>query len=98
MIGFQTPTRRTVIGGLALAGAVSLLPATALSSGADSIRPFRVHVPDEDIVDLKRRLAGARWPLRETAPGDSRVCPSQSSAPWWATGPTGMTGAHSRSG
>jgi pimeloyl-ACP methyl ester carboxylesterase len=31
-----------------------------------SIRSFQVHVPDEEIVELKRRIAATRWPERET--------------------------------
>jgi hypothetical protein len=27
-----------------------------------SIRPLEVHVPEEDLVDLRRRIAAARWP------------------------------------
>ena len=30
--------------------------------GADAIRPFTVHFPDEALVDLKRRIAATRWP------------------------------------
>jgi pimeloyl-ACP methyl ester carboxylesterase len=32
----------------------------------DSIRPFRITVPDEELVDLRRRLAATRWPDQET--------------------------------
>jgi hypothetical protein len=28
--------------------------------GADAIRPFTVHVPDEALADLKRRIAATR--------------------------------------
>ncbi len=31
----------------------------------DSIRPFRVNVPDEDLAELRRRIAATRWPHRE---------------------------------
>ena len=31
-----------------------------------SIRPFHIHVPEEALVDLRRRLAATRWPSRET--------------------------------
>src|SRR5690242_3967935 len=31
-----------------------------------SIRPFRVHVPDEAITDLRRRIRETRWPDKET--------------------------------
>ena len=30
-----------------------------------SIRPFNVHASDEDLADLKRRIAATRWPTRE---------------------------------
>src|SRR6476659_8016962 len=33
--------------------------------GADAIRPFRVHFPDEALADLKRRIAATRWPSNE---------------------------------
>jgi hypothetical protein len=28
----------------------------------DAIRPFRVNVPNEALVDLRRRIGAARWP------------------------------------
>jgi pimeloyl-ACP methyl ester carboxylesterase len=31
-----------------------------------AVRPFRIDVPEEDIVDLRRRIAATRWPERET--------------------------------
>src|ERR1043165_9513783 len=31
----------------------------------DAIRPFRAEVPEETLVDLRRRLAATRWPERE---------------------------------
>ncbi len=31
-----------------------------------SIRPFRINVPEEALVDLRRRLAATRWPDQET--------------------------------
>jgi pimeloyl-ACP methyl ester carboxylesterase len=30
-----------------------------------AIRPFRVSIPEEDLADLRRRIAAARWPSRE---------------------------------
>jgi pimeloyl-ACP methyl ester carboxylesterase len=35
-------------------------------SGDSAIRPFRAHVPDEELADLRRRLEATRWPDRET--------------------------------
>src|SRR5262245_26984577 len=31
-----------------------------------SIRPFHIHVPEEALVDLRRRINATRWPERET--------------------------------
>ena len=30
-----------------------------------TIRPFEVHVPDEDLAGLRRRIAATRWPGKE---------------------------------
>src|SRR5262249_38326020 len=46
--------------------------ATSLANGDQSIRPFRVHVPDEEIVDLRKRLAATRWPDQETVSDQSQ--------------------------
>ena len=35
------------------------------SPGEESIRPFRVNVPNADLADLRRRLAATRWPTAE---------------------------------
>jgi hypothetical protein len=29
------------------------------------IRPFEVHVPEEAIADLRRRISATRWPSKE---------------------------------
>jgi NADPH:quinone reductase-like Zn-dependent oxidoreductase len=31
-----------------------------------AVRPFRINVPDEALVDLRRRIAATRWPDKET--------------------------------
>jgi pimeloyl-ACP methyl ester carboxylesterase len=35
---------------------------TVMARPTTDIRPFRIDVPVESIIDLKRRLAAARWP------------------------------------
>ena len=30
------------------------------------VRPFRINVPEEDLVELRRRIAATRWPDQET--------------------------------
>jgi len=44
-----------------------LLPSAHAAAENDAIRPFRVNVPQEALVDLRRRIADTRWPDRETA-------------------------------
>jgi len=60
-------TRRDVLTTAAAAGVVSLLAAhQAAADDSNAIRPFRVSVPEEAILDLRRRIAATRWPDRET--------------------------------
>ena len=71
------PHRRKLLStaamGIAVAGAASLFPSQlAAAPGSDAIRPFRVDVPEEQLVDLRRRIAATRWPDRETVPDRSQ--------------------------
>jgi pimeloyl-ACP methyl ester carboxylesterase len=51
----------------------SLFPAhPAPAAAGDAIRPFRVHVPEADLVDLRRRIATTRWPDPETVDDQSQ--------------------------
>ncbi|MER8451623.1 epoxide hydrolase 1 [Mesorhizobium sp. M1428] len=60
-------TRRSLLAASAAAGALSLLPAKARATvDIEAIRPFRVGIPEEALVDLRQRLAKTRWPMRET--------------------------------
>ena len=62
--------------GLAAAGAASLFPIhSALAATNDAIRPFRINVSEEALVDLRRRLAATRWPEKETVDDDSQGVP-----------------------
>jgi hypothetical protein len=31
-----------------------------------AVRPFRIDVPEGDLLDLRRRVAATRWPDKET--------------------------------
>jgi pimeloyl-ACP methyl ester carboxylesterase len=42
-------------------------PATGAVTADTSIRPFRAHISDEAVADLRRRLQMTRWPDKETA-------------------------------
>ena len=55
----------------------------------DAVRPFRVNVPDQLLVDLRQRLAATRWPDRETAPDESQgvqLATMQELARYWGSG------------
>ena len=55
---------------VAAAATLSLLPEHATAATENSaIRPFRINVPEEQVVDLRRRIAATRWPDRETVAG-----------------------------
>ena len=38
----------------------------------NTIRPFHINVPQEQLVDLRRRVAGTRWPDQETVSDQSQ--------------------------
>jgi pimeloyl-ACP methyl ester carboxylesterase len=38
----------------------------SLAGEGDSVRPFRVQVPQEALIDLRQRIAATRWPDQET--------------------------------
>jgi len=53
-----------------------------------SIRPFRVDVPQEALIDLRRRVAATKWPGRETVTDASQgvqLETMQKLARYWAT-------------
>jgi pimeloyl-ACP methyl ester carboxylesterase len=39
---------------------------TSVVGEAAAVRPFRIDVPEEDLLDLRRRVAATRWPDPET--------------------------------
>ncbi|WFU13445.1 epoxide hydrolase (plasmid) [Rhizobium sp. CB3090] len=66
-------TRRHLLAGSVAAGALGLLPVKASTAvDREAVRPFQINIPDEAIVDLRRRLAVARWPGRENVQDQSQ--------------------------
>ena len=66
--------------------------ATQRSSGQaadqDAIRPFQVSIPEEALVDLRRRIAATRWPDKETVADQSQgvqLATIQELARYWGT-------------
>ena len=53
-----------------------------------AIRPFEVHVPDDELADLQRRIAATRWPGQETVADRSQgvqLAAVKDLAAYWAT-------------
>lgn len=62
--------------------------AKAAHGDKDAIRPLRVHVPEAQLSDLRRRIRATRWPERETVSDDSQGVPlamMQELARHWVT-------------
>src|SRR5919205_1578057 len=53
-----------------------------------TIRSFQIQIPEEDIVDLRRRIAATRWPEKETVADPAQgvqLATMQALARYWAT-------------
>ncbi|MDF0516194.1 epoxide hydrolase [Bradyrhizobium yuanmingense] len=75
--------------GIAAAGAASIFP-TFKSNAAPSaeIRPFRVHFPEAELVDLRKRVNATKWPSQEIvkdATQGVQLATMQKLARYWAT-------------
>src|SRR5256714_7207628 len=54
----------------------------------NTIRPFQIDVPEDDLADLRRRIEATRWPEKETVEDQSqgpRLETMQALARYWAT-------------
>ena len=61
---------------------------TIAATADTTIRPFRAHVSDEAIADLRRRLRMTRWPEKETVPDASQgaqLAKLQALVRYWGT-------------
>jgi pimeloyl-ACP methyl ester carboxylesterase len=57
-------------------------------SDQTTVRPFRVEVPEEDLVELRRRIAATRWPSNELVADRSQgvqLATLQELARYWTT-------------
>ena len=58
------------------------------SMARTEVRPFRIDVPEDDLVNLRRRIAATQWPERETVADESQgvqLATIQELARYWAT-------------
>jgi pimeloyl-ACP methyl ester carboxylesterase len=82
--------RNTLVGAI-LTGAFTLGTMVTFGQtapGAEAIRPFHVSIPENQLLDLKRRILATQWPERETVNDDSQGVPlatMQKLAHYWAT-------------
>jgi pimeloyl-ACP methyl ester carboxylesterase len=59
---------------------------TEQTTDKTAIRPFRVDVPEEELIELRRRIKATRWPDRETdASQGVQLATMQELARYWAT-------------
>jgi pimeloyl-ACP methyl ester carboxylesterase len=57
------------------------------SEAADAVRPFRVSVPESELIELRKRILATRWPERETvadATQGVQLATMQSLAEYWS--------------
>ena len=77
--------------GVAAAGATALLSETTVVAAKDNksdIRRFHFTATEEDLADMRRRIAATRWPEQETAIGDSQgaqLATIEALARYWQT-------------
>jgi len=69
---FLAPSARVVAQQSAQIGAQIQVVSGAIATEDNAIRPFRVHVPQEALVDLRRRIAATRWSDKETVTDQSQ--------------------------
>jgi pimeloyl-ACP methyl ester carboxylesterase len=86
---FLATSATAMLAASAGAGGLSLASAQpAAAAEADAIRPFTVSFREEDVAELRRRVAATRWPDRETVMDDSQgvqLATTQKLAQYWAT-------------
>jgi len=83
--------RRLLLGtatvGIAAASASSLLPSQlAAAPEGDGIRPFRFEASEEQLAELRRRVAATRWPDKEQVADETqgvRLATMQKLAQYW---------------
>src|SRR3989449_1864395 len=84
MIGSANAQSRQI----APAGATPLPAKMSAAAEDNAVRPFRIDVPEAELVDLRKRIAATRWPEKETVADASQgvqLATIQALARYWAT-------------
>jgi hypothetical protein len=58
------------------------------NESAETIRPFQINIPEEQLVDLRRRIEATRWPDKETVADGTQgvqLALTEALARYWAT-------------
>lgn len=100
----KLPTRRSFLATSAAAGLATTVGASAggllstqsaaaaTTSASSAVRPFRIHVPQADLLDLRGRVRSTRWPAVETVADQSqgvKLAKLQELTHYWGTRSTG---------
>lgn len=83
-----TKTPRRMVACMLIAGAIALQSTLGQVPKEDIIRPFKVHVPQKQLSELKRRILATQWPERETVNDQTQgvqLAVMQQLARYWAT-------------
>jgi pimeloyl-ACP methyl ester carboxylesterase len=83
-----SPTRRDVLVASALTSVALMMPMSLDAATGDAIRPFGISFPQEQLDDLRRRVAATRWPDQETVPDDTQgvqLATIRKLAKYWST-------------
>ena len=68
--------------------ATATQPVTETAIEKTAIRPFQIVVPDEELIELRRRINATRWPERETVTDQTQgvqLATTQALARYWGT-------------
>jgi pimeloyl-ACP methyl ester carboxylesterase len=85
-------SRRSLLSASAAAFGIVLLagqPTPGKAVEDTAIRPFKIHVSDAALIDLRKRIAETRWPDKETVSDQSQGVPLAKIKPlleYWASG------------
>jgi pimeloyl-ACP methyl ester carboxylesterase len=65
--------RRDLLAASAAASVLNVFPVGVAKAGeGEAIRPFRINISEEQLVDLRGRINATRWPDRETVDDESQ--------------------------
>jgi pimeloyl-ACP methyl ester carboxylesterase len=85
----SSPNRRNFLAFSAVAGVAGVLSSKLQAETEDdAIRPFRIHISEEELVNLRQRIAATKWPDRETvsdATQGVQLATMRELARYWAT-------------